>query len=133
MTVVSQHLLKSSASRKGHVYVYLQKYYSKIFTKISLLTFLRPKIKVNDMRKELHFEPVSNVDQELSMMSVDDLRKELSESEMKLKVVQQQKKDLTKGFSNLIKDIKLRSTKILEVLEAKDSATARKVLTEVSR
>jgi hypothetical protein len=85
------------------------------------------------MRKELHFEPVSNVDQELSMMSVDDLRKELSESEMKLKVVQQQKKDLTKGFSNLIKDIKLRSTKILEVLEAKDSATARKVLTEVSR
>lgn len=94
---------------------------------------MHPKIKVNDMRKELHFEPVSNVDQELSMMSVDDLRKELSESEMKLKVVQQQKKDLTKGFSNLIKDIKLRSTKILEVLEAKDSATARKVLTEVSR
>lgn len=85
------------------------------------------------MRKELNFEPVGNVDQELSMMSVEDLRKELSESEMKLKVVQQQKKDLTKGFSNLLKDIKLRSNKILEVLEAKDSVTARKVLTEVSR
>lgn len=85
------------------------------------------------MRKELNFEPTGNVDQELSMMSVEDLRKELSESEMKLKVVQQQKKDLTKGFNNLIKDVKLRSNKILEVLEAKDSAMARKVLTEVSR
>lgn len=85
------------------------------------------------MRKELNFEPTGNVDQELSMMSVEELRKELSESEMKLKVVQQQKKDLTKGFNNLIKDVKLRSNKILEVLEAKDSAMARKVLTEVSR
>lgn len=85
------------------------------------------------MKKELNFELAGNVDQELSMMSVEDLRKELSESEMKLKVVQQQKKDLTKGFSNLLKDIKLRSNKILEVLEAKDSVTARKVLIEVSR
>lgn len=85
------------------------------------------------MRKELHFEKETNVDEELSMMSVEDLRKELSESEMKLKVVQQQKKDLVKGFSNLIKDVKSRSAKILEVLEAKDSTTARKVLTEVSR
>lgn len=83
--------------------------------------------------KELNFEEKTAVDEELSLMSVEDLRKELSESEMKLKAVGEQKRDLNKGFNSLIKSIKSRSAKVLEVLEAKDSEMSRKVLTEVAR
>jgi hypothetical protein len=83
--------------------------------------------------KELNFEEKTAVDEELSLMSVEDLRKELSESEMKLKAVGEQKRDLNKGFNSLIKNIKSRSAKVLEVLEAKDSEMSRKVLTEVAR
>lgn len=83
--------------------------------------------------KELNFEEKTAVDEELSLLSVEDLRKELSESEMKLKAVAEQKRDLNKGFNSLIKSIKARSAKVLEVLEAKDSDMSRKVLTEVAR
>lgn len=65
--------------------------------------------------------------------SIDELRAALAEQDMKIKAVEEQKKTVVKGYSNLIKDIKVKRSEILDILEAKDSSTARKVLTEVSR
>jgi hypothetical protein len=46
---------------------------------------------------------------------------------------QEQKETITKGYAALIKAAKLKGTEILDVLEAKDSDTARAVLREVTK
>lgn len=74
----------------------------------------------------------STVD-ELQQMSVDELREELSEKTMKLKALTEAKKLYCSSINEMIKSEKVKLGNILEVLEAKDSDTSRRVTIEVSR
>jgi len=69
----------------------------------------------------------------LKKMTVEQLREQLAEYDMKLKALADQKKQYTQGVNSLIKDVKLKAASILTVLEAKDSETSRRVLREVTR
>ncbi len=87
------------------------------------------------MKKDLDFEKnkeTSDQD-ELKKMSVEQLREQLAEHDMKLKALVDQKKIFNKSMGALIKDVKSKAGTVLEVLEAKDSETSRKVMREVNR
>lgn len=87
------------------------------------------------MKKELDFETgkQDSDKEELKKMSIEQLREQLAEYDMKLKALADQKKTFNKGLSSLIKDVKTKAVTILDVLEAKDSETSRRVLKEVTR
>ncbi len=87
------------------------------------------------MKKELDFETgkQDSDKEELKKMSIEQLREQLAEYDMKLKALADQKKTFNKGLSSLIKDVKTKAATILDVLEAKDSETSRRVLKEVTR
>ena len=87
------------------------------------------------MKKELDFETGKQDSdmEELKKMSIEQLREQLAEYDMKLKALADQKKTFNKGLSSLIKDVKTKAATILDVLEAKDSETSRRVLKEVTR
>lgn len=87
------------------------------------------------MAKELDFDKKkeSSEQEELKKMTVEQLREQLAEYDMKLKALADQKKQYTQGVNSLIKDVKLKAASILTVLEAKDSETSRRVLREVTR
>ena len=87
------------------------------------------------MAKELDFDKKkeSAEQEELKKMTVEQLREQLAEYDMKLKALADQKKQYTQGVNGLIKDVKLKAASILTVLEAKDSETSRRVLREVTR
>ncbi len=87
------------------------------------------------MKKELDFETgkQDSDKEELKKMSIEQLREQLAEYDMKLKALADQKKTFNKGLSSLIKDVKTKAATILDVLEAKDSETSRRVLKEVAR
>ncbi len=70
---------------------------------------------------------------ELQGMSIEDLREELSEKTMRLKALGDAKKLYTSSLNEMIKAEKVKLGNILEVLEAKDSDTSRRVTVEVSR
>lgn len=81
------------------------------------------------MRKEL----APKEENELKSLSVEELQEKLSELSLKQKVLIEQKRDLVKGYNELLKKVKCDIGDVLEVLEAKDSDTARKVLVEINR
>ena len=87
------------------------------------------------MKKELDFETgkQDSDKEELKKMSIEQLREQLAEYDMKIKALADQKKTFNKGLSSLIKDVKTKAATILDVLEAKDSETSRRVLKEVTR
>ncbi len=87
------------------------------------------------MKKELEFETgkQDSDKEELKKMTIEQLREQLAEYDMKLKALADQKKTFNKGLSSLIKDVKTKAATILDVLEAKDSETSRRVLKEVTR
>jgi len=87
------------------------------------------------MKKELDFETgkQDSDKEELKKMSIEQLREQLAEYDMKLKALADQKKTFNKGLSSLIKEVKTKAATILDVLEAKDSETSRRVLKEVTR
>ena len=87
------------------------------------------------MKKELDFETgkQDSDKEELKKMSIEQLREQLAEYDMKLKALADQKKQYTQGVNSIIKDVKLKAASILTVLEAKDSETSRRVLREVTR
>lgn len=87
------------------------------------------------MKKELDFDKSKQDSdkEELKKMSIEQLREQLAEYDMKLKALADQKKTFNKGLSSLIKDVKTKAATILDVLEAKDSETSRRVLKEVTR
>ncbi len=87
------------------------------------------------MKKELDFETgkQDSDKEELKKMSIEQLREQLAEQDMKIKALADQKKTFNKGLSSLIKDVKTKAATILDVLEAKDSETSRRVLKEVTR
>lgn len=87
------------------------------------------------MKKELEFDKSKEVadKDELKKMTIEQLREQLAEYDMKSKALAEQKRTLNKGLSGLIKTVKGKASAILEVLEAKDSETSRRVLKEVSR
>lgn len=87
------------------------------------------------MKKELDFETgkQDSDKEELKKMSIEQLREQLAEYDMKLKALADQKKTFNKGLSSLVKDVKTKAATILDVLEAKDSETSRRVLKEVTR
>lgn len=87
------------------------------------------------MKKELDFETgkQDSDKEELKKMSIEQLREQLAEYDMKLKALADQKKTFNKGLSSLIKDVKTKAATILDVLEAKDSETSRRVLKEITR
>ena len=87
------------------------------------------------MKKELDFETgkQDSDKEELKKMTIEQLREQLAEYDMKLKALADQKKTFNKGLSSLIKDVKTKAATILDVLEAKDSETSRRVLKEVTR
>lgn len=87
------------------------------------------------MKKELDFDKSKQDSdkEELKKMSIEQLREQLAEYDMKIKALADQKKTFNKGLSSLIKDVKTKAATILDVLEAKDSETSRRVLKEVTR
>lgn len=87
------------------------------------------------MKKELDFDKSKQDSdkEELKKMSIEQLREQLAEYDMKIKALADQKKTFNKGLSALIKDVKTKAATILDVLEAKDSETSRRVLKEVTR
>ena len=87
------------------------------------------------MAKELDFDKKkeSAEQEELKKMTVEQLREQLAEYDMKLKALADQKKSYTQGINSIIKDVKVKAASILSVLEAKDSETSRRVLREVTR
>ena len=87
------------------------------------------------MAKALDFEKNKETSdqEELKKMSVEQLREQLAEYDMKLKALADQKKQYTQGINGIIKDVKVKAASILSVLEAKDSETSRRVLREVTR
>lgn len=87
------------------------------------------------MKKELDFDKSKQDSdkEELKKMSIEQLREQLAEYDMKLKALADQKKTFNKGLSSLIKDVKTKAATILDVLEAKDSETSRRVLKEITR
>lgn len=87
------------------------------------------------MKKELDFDKSKQDSdkEELKKMTIEQLREQLAEYDMKLKALADQKKTFNKGLSSLIKDVKTKAATILDVLEAKDSETSRRVLKEVTR
>lgn len=72
-------------------------------------------------------------DSEFKDLSIDELREALAKEDMTIKALEEQKKTYNKGMNDMIKNVKVKRGDILEILEAKDSSTARKVLVEVSR
>lgn len=72
-------------------------------------------------------------DSEFKEYSIEELREALAKEDMTVKALEEQKKIYNKGMNDLIKAVKVKRGDILEILEAKDSSTARKVLVEVSR
>lgn len=70
---------------------------------------------------------------ELQAMSVDELREELSEKTMRIKALTELKKIQTSSLNEILKSEKVKLGNILEVLEAKDSDTSRRVTVEISR
>ena len=87
------------------------------------------------MKKELDFDKSKQDSdkEELKKMTIEQLREQLAKYDMKLKALADQKKTFNKGLSSLIKDVKTKAATILDVLEAKDSETSRRVLKEVTR
>ena len=87
------------------------------------------------MKKELDFDKSKQDSdkEELKKMTIEQLREQLAEYDMKLKALADQKKTFNKGLSSLIKDVKTKAATILDVLEAKDSETSRRVLKEITR
>jgi malonyl CoA-acyl carrier protein transacylase len=78
---------------------------------------------------------ISNVDptNEYATLSVEELQEKLSEFAMKQKALLEQKRLLTKSFNELLKNVKVELGNVLEILEAKDSDTARRVSNEINR
>ncbi len=87
------------------------------------------------MKKDLDFDKnkQDSDKEELKRMTIEQLREQLAEYDMKLKALADQKKTFNKGLSSLIKDVKTKAATILDVLEAKDSETSRRVMKEVAR
>lgn len=87
------------------------------------------------MKKELDFDKQKEGSdkEELKKMSIEQLREQLAEYDMKLKALAEQKSTYCKGINSLIKDVKTKAHTILEVLEAKDSETSRRIMKEVTR
>ncbi len=87
------------------------------------------------MKKDLDFDKnkQDSDKEELKRMTIEQLREQLAEYDMKLKALADQKKTFNKGLSSLIKDVKVKAATILDVLEAKDSETSRRVMKEVAR
>ncbi len=87
------------------------------------------------MKKDLDFDKnkQDSDKEELKKMTIEQLREQLAEYDMKLKALADQKKTFNKGLSSLIKDVKVKAATILDVLEAKDSETSRRVMKEVAR
>lgn len=82
------------------------------------------------MKKELMQEKLEN---EYADYSVEDLEKALARQLMLERALTEQKETITKSYNDLIKAAKVKRTEILDVLEAKDSDTARAVLREVTK
>lgn len=86
--------------------------------------------KLNCMKKELMQEKLES---EYADYSVEDLEKALARQLMLERALTEQKETITKSYNDLIKAAKVKRTEILDVLEAKDSDTARAVLREVTK
>lgn len=86
--------------------------------------------RLERMKKELMQEKLES---EYADYSVEDLEKALARQLMIERALTEQKETITKGYAALIKAAKLKGTEILDVLEAKDSDTARAVLREVTK
>ena len=82
------------------------------------------------MKKELMQEKLES---EYADYSVEDLEKALARQLMVERALTEQKETITKSYNDLIKAAKVKRTEILDVLEAKDSDTARAVLREVTK
>jgi hypothetical protein len=82
------------------------------------------------MKKELMQEKLES---EYADYSVEDLEKALARQLMLERALTEQKETITKSYNDLIKAAKVKRTEILDVLEAKDSDTARAVLREVTK
>lgn len=82
------------------------------------------------MKKELMQEKLES---EYANYSVEDLEKALARQLMLERALTEQKETITKSYNDLIKAAKVKRTEILDVLEAKDSDTARAVLREVTK
>lgn len=82
------------------------------------------------MKKELMQEKLES---EYADYSVEDLEKALARQLMIERALTEQKETITKSYNDLIKAAKVKRTEILDVLEAKDSDTARAVLREVTK
>ena len=86
--------------------------------------------KLSCMKKELMQEKLES---EYADYSVEDLEKALARQLMLERALTEQKETITKSYNDLIKAAKVKRTEILDVLEAKDSDTARTVLREVTK
>ena len=86
--------------------------------------------KLNCVKKELMQEKLES---EYADYSVEDLEKALARQLMLERALTEQKETITKSYNDLIKAAKVKRTEILDVLEAKDSDTARAVLREVTK
>jgi hypothetical protein len=73
------------------------------------------------------------LESEYADYSVEDLEKALARQLMLERALTEQKETITKSYNDLIKAAKVKRTEILDVLEAKDSDTARAVLREVTK
>ena len=86
--------------------------------------------RLERMKKELMQEKLES---EYADYSVEDLEKALARQLMLERALTEQKETITKSYNDLIKAAKVKRTEILDVLEAKDSDTARAVLREVTK
>ena len=82
------------------------------------------------MRKQILEEKPDSVYKDLT---VEELREKLAEQDMKVRCLEEEKRTINKGMSSLIKQVKTVRAEVLDILEAKDSTMARKVLVEVTR
>jgi hypothetical protein len=73
------------------------------------------------------------LESEYADYSLEDLEKALARQLMLERALTEQKETITKSYNDLIKAAKVKRTEILDVLEAKDSDTARAVLREVTK
>lgn len=80
------------------------------------------------MKKEILQEKLES---EYADYTVEDLREALARQLMLERALTEQKETITKSYSDLIKAAKLKRLEMLDVLEAKDSDTARSVLREI--
>lgn len=86
--------------------------------------------RLERMKKELMQEKLES---EYADYSLEDLEKALARQLMLERALTEQKETITKSYNDLIKAAKVKRTEILDVLEAKDSDTARAVLREVTK